>query len=97
MATPAEHLADQVQAALAEYHRRTAETEAQRVDIHPALLRLHQAAKARRAWKRIDAEIPQIIADACSVDMWGPQDAALCLGVTESYVYRKLREHRAAQ
>lgn len=97
VATPAERLAEQLLAITAQYERELAATKAQTTDVHPAVLRVLQAATARREWKKIEADMPQIIADACAVERWNPQTVASVLGVTDSYVYRKLRDQRATE
>ncbi|AVH58395.1 MULTISPECIES: hypothetical protein [Streptomyces] len=60
-----------------------------------AAARLAEAALARRAWKAVEPDMPQIIADAKRAGR-KPRDIARDLDTGDSYVYRILREQRAA-
>lgn len=77
-----------------EHEKKAAVTERPK-GVSPAMYRLWQAARARTEWKRYEAKMPEIIADISAET--NPQFVASALGVTDSYVYRKLREHRAQQ
>ncbi|MFH8530476.1 hypothetical protein ACH4GE_18900 [Streptomyces tendae] len=64
--------------------------------------RLTEAGRIRAAWKDTEAELPALIAEA--IERGGSLglgkrvgDIARMLGVTQSYVYRVHRAHRAAQ
>jgi hypothetical protein len=64
--------------------------------------RLNDAGRKRRAWKAIEPELPALFAEASTNGLGngrglGPESIAGIVGVTPSYVYRKLREHRAAE
>jgi AraC-like DNA-binding protein len=54
-------------------------------------VRLTEAGETRRAWKHIEEELPQIIANAAAAGA-KPRNIARELDVSESYVYRIIRE-----
>ncbi|MFJ8146961.1 hypothetical protein ACIQ6R_18065 [Streptomyces sp. NPDC096048] len=58
--------------------------------------RLNEAGRIRRAWKGIEPELPALFDEAEATGRCGPESIAGIVGVTPSYVYRKLREQRAA-
>jgi AraC-like DNA-binding protein len=53
--------------------------------------RLSEAGRIRRDWKEIEDQIPQIIANAAAAGA-KPRSIARELDVSESYVYRVIRE-----
>jgi len=54
-------------------------------------IRLSEAGATRRAWKQVEQELPQIIANAAAAGD-KPRGIARELDVSESYVYRMIRE-----
>jgi hypothetical protein len=59
--------------------------------------RLNEAGTVRRAWKALEPELPALFAEAEATGRCGAESIARIVGVTPSYVYRRLREHRAAE
>lgn len=97
--TAAEEFAEQV---LALARRYDAERAAERRRALTVDERLAEAGRIRAEWKAVEAELPDLIAEAEATG--GSLGSGLRvnniadrLGVTESYVYRKLREARAEQ
>ncbi|MCX5266071.1 hypothetical protein [Streptomyces sp. NBC_00199] len=56
--------------------------------------RMHVAGYIRRQWKEIEETLPALMAEARE-DRWTVTGIAETLDVTESYVYRRLRESAA--
>ncbi|MEV6667560.1 helix-turn-helix domain-containing protein [Streptomyces nigra] len=54
--------------------------------------RIETAGYIRRQWKQVEETLPSLMAEARK-DGWSAEAIAEQLGVTESYVYRRLREH----
>ncbi|MFJ7337864.1 hypothetical protein ACIQUU_32025 [Streptomyces sp. NPDC101116] len=54
--------------------------------------RMETAGYIRRQWKQVEETLPALMAEARR-DQWSVEAIANQLGVTESYVYRRLREH----
>ncbi|MER6403182.1 helix-turn-helix transcriptional regulator [Streptomyces viridosporus] len=67
--------------------------EAIRKDADTLYRRLQRAGYVRRLWKQTEETMPALIAEAYAAD-WTVADIAHELGVSESYVYRVLRERR---
>ncbi|MEV6536798.1 helix-turn-helix domain-containing protein [Streptomyces sp. NPDC051639] len=57
--------------------------------------RMMAAGMARRAWKRVEDTLPELIAEAHRDPGWTAEHIAGVLGVSESYVYRILRKRSA--
>lgn len=70
--------------------------EASRKDYDSLYRRLQRAGYVRRLWKQTEATLPALIAEAHAADR-PVADIADDLAVSESYVYRVLREQRAAE
>ncbi|MCX5362894.1 hypothetical protein OG864_29790 [Streptomyces sp. NBC_00124] len=60
-------------------------------DAESILNRMQTAGYIRRQWKETEATLPALMAEAREDD-WTVEAIAETLSVTESYVYRKLRE-----
>ncbi|MFF8095701.1 hypothetical protein [Streptomyces sp. NPDC016675] len=58
--------------------------------------RLQRAGLVRRQWKQTEEALPALMAEARNAG-YTVEGIAYTLGLTESYVYRVLREQRAAQ
>ncbi|UIX33560.1 hypothetical protein [Streptomyces sp. GQFP] len=54
--------------------------------------RLNEAGRKRRAWKAFEHELPALFAEANATGRYGAESIAGIVGVSPSYVYRKLRE-----
>ncbi|MFJ9538762.1 hypothetical protein ACIRPX_16025 [Streptomyces sp. NPDC101225] len=54
--------------------------------------RMETAGHIRRQWKQVEETLPALMAEARK-DQWSVESIASTLGVTDSYVYRRLREH----
>lgn len=54
--------------------------------------RMETVGYIRRQWKQVEETLPTLMAEA-RADQWTVEAIAKQLGVTESYVYRRLREH----
>ncbi|MFF9284851.1 hypothetical protein [Streptomyces griseosporeus] len=67
--------------------------EAVRKDSDSLYRRLQRAGYARRLWKETEATLPALIAEAYAAGR-PVSDIAFDLAVSESYVYRILREQR---
>jgi hypothetical protein len=91
----AERFADGVLALAQQYEREQA--AARRAAAPPPSIRerLNEAGTIRRAWKVLEPELPALFAEAEATGRCGAESIAGIVGVTPSYVYRKLREHRA--
>ncbi|MGF0176701.1 hypothetical protein ACQF36_41485 [Streptomyces sp. Marseille-Q5077] len=59
-------------------------------------LRMRRTIQARKEWKEVEKELPGLLVEVRDAG-WEPKQIAKLFDLTESYVYRKLREHDAAQ
>jgi hypothetical protein len=92
--TAEQRFAEGVLALAQEYERALA--EARRKDAPPTIReRLNEAGTVRRAWKALEPELPALFAEADATGRFGAEGIAVIVGVSTSYVYRCLREHRA--
>ncbi|WP_328361440.1 hypothetical protein OG800_26510 [Streptomyces sp. NBC_00445] len=89
----AEQLAEEVTALIRRYERGQ---EQQQKFADTVEARMMRAAKARKEWKAVEEGLPDLLAEAREAG-WQPKQIAQILDLTESYVYRKLREHDAEQ
>lgn len=55
--------------------------------------RLMEAGAVRRTWLRVEPQLPALMAEAHNAHGLDVPHIAMLLGVTPSYVYRRLREH----
>jgi acetolactate synthase small subunit len=88
-----EHVLDQL-LKLAETIKVTREVTHQ--GSESVLFRMQKAGYVRRQWKQTEEALPALMAEARE-DQWTVEAIAETLDVTESYVYRVLREHRRRQ
>jgi transcriptional regulator of acetoin/glycerol metabolism len=88
-----EQFAEEV-AALARRYERGKEQERQLADTVEA--RMLQTARARKDWKEAEEALPGLLVEARNAG-WQPKQIARILDLTESYVYRKLREFDSEQ
>ncbi|MFJ8900018.1 helix-turn-helix domain-containing protein [Streptomyces sp. NPDC102370] len=88
-----EHVLDQL-LKLAETVKATREVTHK--DADSLLYRMQKAGYVRREWKQTEEALPALMAEARE-DQWTVEAIAETLGVTESYVYRVLREHQRRQ
>ncbi|MGW2292789.1 hypothetical protein [Streptomyces phaeochromogenes] len=89
----ADELAQEVAALVRRFERGQ---EQQQALADTAEARMMRAAKARKEWKAVEEGLPDLLAEARDAG-WQPKQIAKILDLTESYVYRKLREHDAQQ
>ncbi|MGW7431850.1 hypothetical protein ACWGIN_20165 [Streptomyces sp. NPDC054861] len=89
--TAEQRLAEQMRNALHEYDTRKAAEQAAAESLEHRLLR---AASARLIWKAVEPTLPDLMTEASDAG-WTADLIADAFGVTPTYVYRKLREHRA--
>ncbi|MEH0555999.1 hypothetical protein [Streptomyces sp. B21-101] len=85
----AEQLAQEVKALVSRYERGQ---EQQRQQLDTVEGRMMRAALARKAWKEVEPDLPALVVEAHG-EGWAPKQIAHILDLTESYVYRKLRDH----
>jgi len=69
--------------------------EVMRKDADSLQRRLAHAGLVRRAWKEVEESLPALIVEA-RADGYSVDGIAYTLGVTDSYVYRKVRDQQAA-
>ncbi|MFJ4585121.1 hypothetical protein [Streptomyces echinatus] len=88
-----EHVTDQVLDELIKLAERIKATR-EITDTHAESLyaRMETAGYIRRQWKQVEETLPALMAEARK-DQWTVEAIANTLDVTESYVYRRLREH----
>ncbi|MGC0427627.1 hypothetical protein RKD32_003982 [Streptomyces sp. SAI-195] len=96
-----EHVEDSVTEHVLDQLLKLAETvkitrEVTRKDADSLFFRMQKAGYIRREWKQAEEALPALMAEARK-DGWTVEAIAETLDVTVSYVYRVLREHRAAQ
>ncbi|KAB1141390.1 hypothetical protein F7R91_32715 [Streptomyces luteolifulvus] len=89
----AEQLAKEVTALVRRYERGQ---EQQRQLADSLELRMSRAVKARKEWKEVEKDLPSLLVEVRDAG-WEPKQIATLFDLTESYVYRKLREHGSAQ
>ncbi|MEV0982616.1 hypothetical protein [Streptomyces sp. NPDC049915] len=58
--------------------------------------RMRHAVIARKQWKEVEQDLPALLVEVRDAG-WEPKQIARLFDLTESYVYRKLREHDAQQ
>lgn len=100
--TPAERFVEELLALTQRFEREQAAARRKDQPAPTVRDRLNDAGMKRRAWKAIEPELPALFAEAYTNGLgnghgYGPESIARIVGVTPSYVYRKLREHRDAE
>ncbi|MGW2292798.1 hypothetical protein [Streptomyces phaeochromogenes] len=89
----ADELAKEVTALVHRYE----EGQAQQREFAASLeFRMRHVIKARKQWKEVEQGLPALLVEVRDAG-WEPKQIAKLFDLTESYVYRKLREHNAQQ
>lgn len=89
----ADELAEKVAALVHRYE----EGQAQQQEHAGSLeFRMRHAINARKQWKEVEQGLPALLVEVRDGG-WEPKQIAKLFDLTESYVYRKLREHDAQQ
>ncbi|MFF9262012.1 hypothetical protein [Streptomyces longwoodensis] len=88
----AAQLAQEVAALVHRYERGREQAQARDESL---VARMSRAARAREEWKVIEPQLPGLLFEAHEQG-WQPKQLTRMFDLTESYVYRALREQRAA-
>ncbi|MDH6589787.1 hypothetical protein M2161_008893 [Streptomyces sp. SAI-133] len=94
---PAIFSADELAEKVAELvHRYEAGQARQHEHAKSLEMRMRHAIMARKQWKAVEQGLPDLLVEVRDGG-WEPKQIAKLFDLTESYVYRKLREHDAQQ
>ncbi|MFE1839245.1 hypothetical protein [Streptomyces sviceus] len=86
-------LAKEVTALVRRYEKGQEQREQVADDL---VIRMQYAAKTRKQWKEVEKNLPSLLVEVRDAG-WDPKQIAKLFDLTESYVYRKLREQDAQQ
>jgi len=94
---PAITTAEQLAKELAALVRRYESGQEQQRQLADSLeLRMQRTIHAREQWKEVEKDLPSLLVEVRDAG-WEPKQIAKLFDLTESYVYRKLRERDAEQ